>query len=129
MDTVIKEVKMGMGRRGVRFMEEGTKCRLPGFLYADDLFLCGESEEDLKAMVGRFVEVCRRRGLKVNAGKRKVMLINGEEGLECEVHVDGVRLEHVSEFRYLGCVLDEAGKNGAECSRKVASGWQVSLGP
>ena len=29
----------------------------------------------------------------------------------------GVRLEHVSEFRYLGCVLDEAGTNGAECSR------------
>ena len=30
--------------------------------------MCGESEEDLRAMVGRFVKVCRRRGLKVNAG-------------------------------------------------------------
>ena len=47
------------------------------------------------------------------------MVVNGEEGLECEVHVDGVRLEHVSEFKYLGCVLDEC---GAECSRKVGSG-------
>ena len=34
-------------------------------------------------MVGQFVEVCRRRGLKVNAGKSKVMVLNGEEGLEC----------------------------------------------
>ena len=51
-------------------------------------------------MVGRFVEVCRR-ALKVNAGKRKVMVLNGEDGLECEVHVDEVRLEHVSKFRYL----------------------------
>ena len=25
MDTVIKEVKMGMGRRGVRFQEEGRE--------------------------------------------------------------------------------------------------------
>ena len=33
------------------------ECRLPGILYADDLVLCGESEEDLKAIVGRFVEV------------------------------------------------------------------------
>ena len=32
----------------------------------------------------------------------------GEEGLKCEVHVDGVRLEHVSEFKYLGCDLDKA---------------------
>ena len=49
-------------------------------------------------MVGRFAEVCRRRGPKVNAGKSKVMVPNGEEGLVCEVHVYGIRLEHVSEF-------------------------------
>ena len=71
-------------------------------------------------MVGRFVEVFRRKGLKVNASKSKVMIMNGEEGLECAVHVDGVHLEHVSEFKYLGCVLDKAGTDGAECSRKVA---------
>ena len=31
------------------------------------------------------------------------MVLNGEEGLECEVHVDGMQLEYVSEFKYLGC--------------------------
>ena len=31
-------------------------------------------------VVGRFVEVCRRRGQKVNAGTSKVMEMNGEEG-------------------------------------------------
>ena len=36
--------------------------RLPGILYVDDLILCGESEEDLRAMVRDFVEVCGRRG-------------------------------------------------------------------
>ena len=36
---------MGMGRMGVRFLEEGRKWRLPGLLYASDLR--GESEEDL----------------------------------------------------------------------------------
>ena len=76
----MKEVKMGIGRRGVSFMENGREWRLPGFLYADDLFLCGELEDDLRVMMGQFAEVCRRRGLKVNAAKRKVMLLNGEEG-------------------------------------------------
>ena len=28
----------------------------------------------------------------------KVMVLNGEEGLECDVGADGIRLEHVSEF-------------------------------
>ena len=49
------------------------------------MILCGKSEEDLTAMVGHFVNVCRRRGLKVNAVKSKVIVLNGEEGLECEV--------------------------------------------
>ena len=53
------------------------------------------------------------------------MILNGEEGLKCEVHVEGARLDHVSEFKYLGCLLDEAGTDGAECSRKEASGWRV----
>ena len=56
MDGVIK-VKMGMGRRRVRFQEEGREWRLPEFLYADDLVLCGESEEDLRVMEGCFVDV------------------------------------------------------------------------
>ena len=80
---------MGMGEMG-----ESAEC--VAILYADDLVLCGESEEDLKAMVGRFVKVCRRRELKANAGKSKVIVLNGEEGLGCNVYVDGIRVEYVS---------------------------------
>ena len=43
----------------------------------------------------------------------------GKEELECEVYVDGMRLEHVSEFNYLGCVLDESG---------VVGRWRVGEG-
>ena len=67
-----------------------------------------------------------RSGLKVNAGKSKVMILNREEGLVCEVHVDGFCLEHVTEFKYFGCVLDESVKDGAECSRNVVSGRRVA---
>ena len=69
-------------------------------------------------MMGYFAEVCRRRGLIVSAGKSKVMVLGGEEGLECEVCV--------SEFKYLGCVLDESGTDGAEYSRKMVSGRRVA---
>ena len=53
----------------MRFLEKGREWRLPGLLYVNDLVLCGKLDE-------RFVEVCRRRGLKVKAEKRKV---NGAE--------------------------------------------------
>ena len=53
MDGAMK-LKMGIGGRGVRFREDGL-------LYANDLVLCGVAQ------------MCRRRGLKVNAGKSKMM--------------------------------------------------------
>ena len=82
MDRVMKEVKMGLGRREASFMEDSREWRLTGLLYADDLVLCGVSEEDLRVMVGWFAEVCRRRGLKVNSGKSKVMVLNREKGFK-----------------------------------------------
>ena len=47
--------------------EEGREWSLPGLFYADHLVLYGKLEKDLRAMVGCFAEVCRRRGLKVSA--------------------------------------------------------------
>ena len=47
MDAVI----MGMGRREVRFLEDGREWRLPCLMYVDDLVMCGESDEDVRAMV------------------------------------------------------------------------------
>ena len=40
--AVMKEVKLGMVRREVRFPEEGRQWRLPDLFCADDLVLCGE---------------------------------------------------------------------------------------
>ena len=53
MVGVMKEV--GMGRRGVIFMEDGRECRLPGLLYTDDLVLCGALGKDLRMIVVRCV--------------------------------------------------------------------------
>ena len=94
-------------------------------LCADDLILCGESKEDLKVMVGHFVEVCRRRGLKVNAIKSKGMVLGAEEGLGGRFMWMG-RNWSKCQFKYLGCVLDESGTHDAKYHRRVASGMKVA---
>ena len=99
---------------------------MPGILYANDLVLCDELEEDIRAVLGRFVEMYRKRGLKVNACKRKGIVLRGEEGLECEVSVNMIRFEHVSEFKYLGCVLKELGTDELEYRRKVVIGRRAA---
>ena len=45
--------------------------------------------------MGRFDEVCRRRGLKVSSGNSEVIVLNGEKELGCDVSVNGVQLEHI----------------------------------
>ena len=41
--------------------------------------------------------------MKVRVDKSKVMALGREEGLDWNI-VDGTQVEHVSEFKYLGCV-------------------------
>src|SRR5678816_309624 len=94
----------GVAGNGVRMMENGDKWRVPYLLYADDLVLCGESEESLRELVERFGRVCKTRGLEVNVDKSKVMVVS-EDSPQCEVMLDDEQLEQVSEFKYLGYVL------------------------
>ena len=45
--------------------------------------------------------------------------------MECDVYIDRICLEHVLEFKYLGCALYESGTDGGECSRKLVSRSRV----
>ena len=45
LDAVVNEVKMGIGKMSVRFLEERREWRLSGLLCSDDLVLCGELEQ------------------------------------------------------------------------------------
>ena len=108
MDAVVKE---GMGRRGKR-----GDCLASCMLMT---WFCMASQ----AMVGCFVEVVWKRGLKVNARKSKVMVLGGEERLE---------------FVWMGCiwsmcqnlniwdVLDESGTDEAEYYRTTSKVCWVS---
>ncbi len=72
-----------MKRKGVNI---GAKLRLNGedrfivtCLFADDTVLLAESKGDLQRVVNEFYSVCKRRKLKVNAGKSKVMVFERRE--------------------------------------------------
>ena len=77
-------VEDGDGKEGSKIPGGEERMEIICLLYADDFVMCGESDEDLRVMVERFEEMCRRRGLKVNASKSRMMVLNGEVGVECE---------------------------------------------
>ena len=56
------------------------------------------------------------------------MVLGREERLACKVLVLEMRLEYMSNFKYLGYILDEPGTPGTysvECRRKVVNGRTV----
>ncbi len=78
--------------------------------------LLAESEEMLQRIVDEFDRVCKRRKLKVNAGKSMVMVfekareqtidfakpysMGSEDTLECKIWLGKEKMEEVNEFKY-----------------------------
>ena len=76
ISNCVHEVKYAvLGNDGV--MEWKSQA---GFLYADDVCLMANSEEDMNVIMEKVNECIVEYGLKVNEKKAKVMCMNGEVG-------------------------------------------------
>ncbi len=109
-------------------------------LFADGTVLLAESEGDLQRVVKEFYSVCKRRKLKVNAGKSKVMMFERREEVTdfntayrvrlpalagCRIMLGSEEMEEVNEFKYLGTVLCKHGGMEGEIRQRVMKGKSV----
>jgi hypothetical protein len=72
--------------------------------FADDAVLLSHHAEGLQHMLTAFSDFCKMKGLKINVIKTKVMQINMDTTLYC----NGQPLKNVSEFKYLGLIINRA---------------------
>ncbi len=70
----MREMKARVGELGQVLKVRGTEESLDAGLFADDTVLLAENEGMLQTIVDEFDRVCKRRKLRVNAGKSKVMV-------------------------------------------------------
>ncbi len=103
--------------------------------------LLAESEGRLQRIVDEFERVCKRRKLKVNAGKSKVMVFErarkqttdfakpyrvGSKAIpECKIWLGREKMEEVNEFKYLGTMLCKHGSMKGEIRERAVNGRQV----
>ncbi len=78
MDGCTREMKVGVWDLGARLNVRGVEQPLVAGLYVDDTVLLAESERVLQWIVDEFDTVCKRRKLKVNSGKSKVMVFESK---------------------------------------------------
>lgn len=70
--------------------------------------------------------MCRRRGLKVNTGKRKVIVF-GEVGPVYDV-IPEVCLEQVQSLKYLKCMLNKNRTDDTDIEIKVYQSRKIDRG-
>ena len=127
IDGVVREVNARVLGRGVELIDANDNAwQMNQLLFADDTVVVADSEEKLCQLVNEFGRVCKRRKLRVNVGKSKVMrCTNGDDGNRLNVVLDGEVLEEVSQFKYLGSVIAADGGVEADVRHRVNEGCKV----
>ena len=128
IDRLAQEVKrLGVG------IPAGLRRSLALLLYADDIVLVADTQEDLQKMTDSVEKFCDRWRMEVNAGKTKVMVVGTKEVGEVEIMWKGKALEEVVEYKYLGLLLErngwkkQKGKMMRKARRALGLAWNLAI--
>jgi Reverse transcriptase (RNA-dependent DNA polymerase) len=86
--------------------------------FADDIDLVANSQEKLQKWTDRVNDSSRRLGLRINSEKTKTMVI-GKQHKDLVVRLEGMTLEQVTKFVYLGGMITEEGGCGEDIRRRI----------
>ena len=104
-----------LGDKGVKIDGEF----LSNLRFADDIFLCTETPQELQQMLQELSDESRRMGLKMNIAKTKVMVVDNTT-----INVNNVLIENVPGYVYLGQHYSLKEKNqDKEIQRRIMAGW------
>ena len=89
---------------------------LSNLRFADDIFLCTETPQELQHMLQELSDESRQMGLKMNITKANVMV--------APINVNNVLIEYVPGYVYLGqhYILKEVNQD-KEIQRRIVTGW------
>ena len=91
--------------------------------FADDIALLSSRYVDIEDKTSRLVDEAARVGLKINAKKSKVMLINARNDQRMKVNDEQV--DDVEEFLYLGALLDKEGGATKDIQQRLSKARQT----
>ena len=97
---------------------------LSNLRFADDIFLCTETPQELQQMLQELSDESRQMGLKMNITKTKVMVVDNTP-----INVNNVLIENVPGYVYLGQHYSLKEKNqDKEIQRRIMAGIRQTPG-
>ena len=93
--------------------------------FADDTTLLSTSKEELVTMLKKVKEASMSQNLLFNIQfKTKIMVVDKGRERKDEFVIDGVKIEEVESFVYLGSLINIKGRSDTEVHRKSRGGWR-----
>ena len=86
----------------------GNDIKINNLAYADDIVLLPDDPKDLQSLLNEVAAWCSKWQVSINVNKTKVMVFsNRPKDTNPSFKLGMVTLENVSEYKYLGIVLNE----------------------
>jgi hypothetical protein len=109
------------------FEEEDDGITVGGILiqsirFADDQAVTADSNEGLQRLMDALSKSCKDYDMRINKKKTKVMRVCRGTDKSVNITVDGIQLEQVHQFQYLGSTLSEDAYCSQEIKRRIAMG-------
>lgn len=88
--------------------------------FADDVMICASKEEDLRESLIIWGDELKKRNLKMNISKTKVMVI-GQNNRNLNIAVNNESIEQVDQYKYLGVTIERNGNMEQEINERISS--------
>ena len=101
--------------------DDGVKIsgeKISNLRYADDTALLADSYENMCNVLNKVNDAGERSGLKLNAKKTKVMLINCKDTFD-PININNYNLEYVLNMKYLGSVKEYDGSCSFDVNTRI----------
>jgi hypothetical protein len=107
--------------------DSGGEWQVKQIMYAAHTALLAGEECKFQILVGEFRRVCKRSKLFVNVAKSKVMRVTKRENniVDIDITLNGIGMEEVNCFRYLGIDIDIHGVMKSEMKHRVTGGEKI----
>ncbi|GBP71599.1 hypothetical protein EVAR_10812_1 [Eumeta japonica] len=103
--------------------ELSVKC----LLYTDNRVVFALWAREMEEKVTKMNDSVKKRGMKVNIDKTKVIVVErGESVTECDILIEGQKVEQVKEFVHLGSLFTNDSKHDSDIERRVNAGNKVN---
>ncbi|XP_047496506.1 uncharacterized protein LOC125044099 [Penaeus chinensis] len=93
-------------------------------MFADDVALNGEINEDVEERLEQWRRALEDRGMKVSRHKTEYLCM-GDQDPERAVEMQGLKLNRVQEFKYVGSTVQSDGASDKEVGKRNQAGWNA----